>query len=410
MKIIERIIAVTSLTLVLFAGQSCKEKIDPFDDNTYLMSAEWELSMTQDNINQLLNVAKTAFPEVEQITADVAGGVTVYSITYNTTFMGEDLLVSGLVAIPSKGGSYPVLAYQNGTNTLHGNAPSVEPFYLLYQLLECAASTGYVVIIADYIGFGASEQLDHPYLHRESTVTTVTDMLFALREFDEDVAKDIKIEDEYYLMGYSQGGWATLALLNELETEYAAEFDVRGAVCGAGPYDLSYFNSYVLGLSTYPMPVFLGYIANAYTEYDLFTTSLDEMFSATYAGLIPGLYNGTKTSDEINSQLTQNISLLFTPEYLSGFASSPDYLTVREALAENSVEPWDCNIPLLFLHGTADVYVPPVLSENIYDGMIDAGTSNLTCTYQTLHDLDHSEGIVPAGLAGLAFFKALRDL
>ena len=56
------------------------------------------------------------------------------------------------------------------------------------------------------------------------------------------MAKDITITDEYYLMGYSQGGWATLALLEALEKNYSSDFTVKAASGGAGPYDLSYFN------------------------------------------------------------------------------------------------------------------------------------------------------------------------
>ncbi|HDJ34282.1 MAG TPA: phospholipase, partial [Bacteroidetes bacterium] len=106
---------------------------------------------------------------------------------------------------------------QNGTNTLLDNAPSTNPNYELYQLLQSVASMGYVVVIADYIGFGASEQIFHPYLHRESTVQCLVDMLRAVDEFWEDVSTEITPLNSYYLIGYSQGGWSTLALLSALE-------------------------------------------------------------------------------------------------------------------------------------------------------------------------------------------------
>ncbi len=408
MKSILRIMAVIIAILPLFIAQSCKKEPGPYADNTYLVSSHRELTYDKTNVLQLLNTYSTSYPGLAAIIPDVESGVIVYSIVYKTTFKGEDLLVSGLVAIPSAVGSYPVIAYQNGTNTLHSNAPSVMPYYPLYTLLELAASTGYVVVIADYIGFGESDEMVHPYLHKESTVQTIVDMLYALREFDDDEAKDITMENEYYLMGYSQGGWATLALLEALENDYAADFNVQGTVCGAGPYDMTYFNSYVLGLTEYPMPVFLGYIANAYSEYDFFTNQLSDMFNTTYAGIISSLYDGTRTSDYINSQLSVYISELFRADYISGFASSSSYQSIRDALDANSIDAWDTNVPLLLIHGTDDIYVPPVISENMYNAMITAGTSDLICTYQTVPDADHSEGIVPAGLAGLAFFREIR--
>jgi pimeloyl-ACP methyl ester carboxylesterase len=401
-------LALIALLPALFWMQSCKEKPGPFDDNLTLVSASRQVTMTEANILTLLNTAKTYYPGVADIITDVQCGVNVYSVTYNTTFQGEAVLASGLIAIPSDPGTYPVLSYQNGTNTLKVNAPSVNPWYTLYQLLECISSTGYIVVIADYLGFGESDNMVHPYLHKESTVQTLVDLLNALKEFDEDVAVDVNASDDYFLLGYSQGGWATLALLEELDKNYKSDFSVRAVSCGAGPYDLNYFNTYVLGLTEYPMPVFLGYISNAYAEYNLFSNSLSDLFNEPFATLIPGLYDGMHASDQINSQLNVSIAALFRADYITGYSTSAAYQSVRNALKSNSIEGWNTSVPLLFLHGTADVYVVPALSERMHDAMLNAGSSSLTCRYVTMQDLDHSDGIVPAGLAGLAFFKTYR--
>ena len=404
-----RILALLIVLLLLLLLQSCSEKEpDPFEDNLFLVSSKVEYMRTKENMVTLLNYAAILYPEVAELIPEVKTGVNIYSITYNTTFMGEDVLASGLIMVPSVPGAYPVLSYQNGTNTLNANAPSVDPDYQAYQFLQCVASTGYVVVLADYLGFGVSDDMAHPYLHKESTVQTIVDMLYSLDEFDEDIAKDITVSDEYFLLGYSQGGWATLALLDALENDYGSDFTVKAASCGAGPYDLSYFNSYVLGLTEYPMPVFLGYISNAYTEYDLFANPLSDLYNDPYAGLIPGLYDGMHSSDQINNQLTVTIADLFKAAYINGYSTSASYQGVRDALTANSIQGWNSSVPLLFLHGTADDYVFPVLSERMHDAMLDTGTSPLTCIYEPLQDLDHSDGIVPAGLAGLEFFKAYR--
>ena len=404
-----RILALAPVLLPLLLMQSCSEKEpDPFADNLFLASSKVEFMRTKENMVTLLNYAAILYPEVAELIPEVKSGVNIYSITYNTTFMGEDVLASGLVMVPSVPGSYPVLSYQNGTNTLNANAPSVDPDYQPYQFLQCVASTGYVVVLADYLGFGVSADMAHPYLHKESTVQTLVDMLYSLDEFDEDVAKDITVSDEYFLLGYSQGGWATLALLDAMENDYALDFTVKAASCGAGPYDLSYFNSHVLSLMEYPMPVFLGYISNAYTTYDLFANPLTDLYNDPYAGRIPGLYDGMHSSEQINDQLTTSISSLFKAAYINGYSTSAAYQGVRDALTVNSIQGWNSNVPLLFMHGTADDYVFPVLSERMHDAMLDAGTSPLTCIYVPMQDLDHSGGIVPAGLAGLEFFKAYR--
>jgi pimeloyl-ACP methyl ester carboxylesterase len=378
-----RLLIPVIIMLTLLLVQSCRKESDPFDDNEYLLSASRVLTLTKDNIVTLVNIASTQYPVVSEIVPDIQSGVIVYAITYKTDFMDEDVTASGLIAIPSGAGTYPFLSYQNGTNTLHKNAPSENPNYPLYQLLECVASTGYVVVISDYLGFGASDDMVHPYLHKQSTVQTVIDMLFALREFDEDIAKDITVSNECFLLGYSQGGWATLSLLEEMERNYSSDFNVKAASCGAGPYDLDYFNSYVLGLAEYPMPVFLAYIADAYSEYDLYANPLSDLFNESYASIIPGLYYGMHDIDQINDQLTVYISDLFSAEYIEGYAGSSTYSGVRDALAANSIEGWNSSVPILFMHGTADNYV-------------------------TMPGLDHSEGVIPAGLGGLEFFKTYR--
>ena len=51
-----------------------------------------------------------------------------------------------------------------------------------YQLVEIIASMGYVVVIPDYPGFGASFPMPHPYLIAEPTVTSIVDMFYAVKE------------------------------------------------------------------------------------------------------------------------------------------------------------------------------------------------------------------------------------
>lgn len=54
--------------------------------------------------------------------------------------------------------------------------------------------------------FGAIGTLENPYEHRVSLASACNDMLLTILEFLE--AKEI---EEIYLMGYSEGGYATLS-------------------------------------------------------------------------------------------------------------------------------------------------------------------------------------------------------
>lgn len=410
MKTANRLLLMLLAALAIPVINSCKpEEDNPFKDNTRLVSATRMATLTKSNVLSLMSVASTAYPEVSQISPDVISGLIVYSVKYNTTFKGEDVVASGLIAIPDSVGDFPVLSFQNGTNTLYANAPSVNPFITLYQMLECVASMGYIVVIPDYLGFGSTEEIFHPYLHKESTVTSVLDLLRACGEFDEDIAKNMTFLDEYYLMGYSQGGWSTLSLLEAIDQSYSSEFNVAGCVCGAGPYDIEYFNSYVLGLTQYPMPSFLGYISKAYDDHDFFTNTLADLFNEPYATEITTYFDGLHSTGQINDKLTPVIATLFKSDYIANFETSSAYQSIRTALQENSIEAWNTTVPLLLLHGDEDLYVPYAITVNMYNDMVAANTGGASnIDYALFPGMDHTEAVVPACIEGLKFFKNLK--
>ena len=125
-------------------------------------------------------------------------------------------------------------------------------------MIEIIASMGYVVVIADYPGFGESAQIPHPYLVTKPTVKSLVDLLYAAKEIAGSEFPEITIKNEYYLLGYSQGGWATLALHKALELDYSNDFNLKGSSCGAGPYDILKLLEGMVNAPTYPMPVYLG--------------------------------------------------------------------------------------------------------------------------------------------------------
>ena len=201
----------------------------------------------------------------------MSSDITVYKIVYKTTVSNQEINASGLVCVPETPGDYPVLSFQNGTNTVNAYAPSQFPSDYSYQMIELIASLGYIVVISDYPGFGASASLPHPYLVKEPTVRSLVDNLYAVKEIAASELPGINLINEYYLLGYSQGGWATLALHKALEEDYSEDFDLIGSACGAGPYNIYLLMEGMINVATYPMPVYLGYIVNAYTSYDQFT-------------------------------------------------------------------------------------------------------------------------------------------
>jgi hypothetical protein len=235
-------------------------------------------------------------------------------------------------------------------------------------------------------------------------------MLYAVKEIAKSDLPGISLKNQYFLIGYSQGGWATMELHKALETVYSADFNLGGSVCGAGPYDIRFLFESMINATTYPMPVYLGYIAHAYSSYNQFTNPVSDILNEPYASRLNSLYSGLLTSDQINAQLTTSIPSLITAEFLTGFASSTKYSSVRDALANNSIAPWHTLKPLYMLHGGSDTQVNPAVTTHFYDAMISAGTSTSVITKEILPGLDHGDGVAPAMIKGLQFILGLTTL
>jgi pimeloyl-ACP methyl ester carboxylesterase len=356
----------------------------------------------------LLTFSANLYPELKSITDKLEQNIDVYTITYTTKFKGNDVIASGLVSVPVTAGSYPIMSYQNGTNTLHSEAPSVNPDNQLFLLLEFLASSGFVVSVPDYLGFGASSNMFHPYLDKESTIQTVTDMLKAVEELVTNHL-EIEVSKDLYITGYSQGGWATMQLQKSIEENNTGEFNLKASSCGAGPYDLRYVNDYVLGLTNYPMPYFIGYVFNGHLKLGDITNPAGDIFKSSYDQKILTLYDGTKSGDEINSQLTTSTADLFTAEYKTTSNTNPKFSSVISSLNNNSIAAWKTNIPTLITHGTADTYVPEQISINMYDDFLEKGVNQSKITYIAIPGAGHNTAVIPSGVATFNWFISLNN-
>jgi pimeloyl-ACP methyl ester carboxylesterase len=387
---------------------SCRKDDNP--EYEYFVDNRLVASYTTAFISNILNSAADYFPELEDLQNYISDGVNVYKTVYNTQINGENILASGLVSIPATPGEYPILSFQNGTNTINSDCPSNNPLNINYQLVEFIASMGFVVIIPDYPGFGSSSTMPHPYLIADATTKSIVDMLRAVIEAGDAKFPGITTKNEYYLLGYSQGGWATMTLHKALEVNYPDEFNLAGSVCGAGPYNIY---NLLLGLASateYSMPSYLGYIINAYSSYDQFNNPVSDLMNEPYASRLPSLYTGTLSLGQINSQLTTSIPGLLKQDFISGFPDSPEYSTVRQALVRNSISPWNTHKPLFMIHGGSDTHVSVTATQTFYDAMLNEGTSASLCTKMIIPGLDHGDALIPCMTEGLKFLINLRDL
>ena len=394
---------------LLLAVQSCDlfDKKEEVIQDKYLVSYNMIRSLNKTpDIDVIFNFIKLQYPaltDINKIASESKTGVRVYKVVYNTTFKGEPKKASGIVCVPVGTGPYPLLSFQNGTNVEHSKAPSVNPTSDLFTFAEAVASTGFILVIPDYLGFGASEDMFHPYLHAESTKQAVADMLRAVKEMCVSRYIGEVLTNDLYLAGYSLGGWATLLMHKAAETEYTSEFNLVASACGAGPYDLLQINDLFLKSVVYPVPYYIGFIYNSYTKLGLITNPLTDVFKEPYATRLPTLYDGVKTGEEINAQLTSTIADLFTADYRANYATGTKYSSIRKALSDNSVAAWKTNKPVLIIHGQADTSVPFQSSQSVYAGFVAAGVTTGTVTLVPLPGLDHSSAVLPAELTSLSW-------
>ncbi len=407
-KILRNLLVALFLIFVFSACDLFNKDDENKPIDSYLVSYEKEAVYLPSLISGIMDPFEVEYPEIAPILDKIEFAVTVYKITYITSFNDEEIIASGLVCVPMSTEPLAVLSYQNGTNTLHSNAPSVKPDNELYLMLEFMASTGFVITIPDYLGFGSSEKMFHPYLDRESTVRTIIDMQYAVKELMKNYL-EIELNNDYYIAGYSQGGWSTMQLQKEMEQNYAKDFNLKASACGAGPYDLNYINQYVLELDNYPMPYFLAYIFNSYYNLDGITTPVNEIFNSPFDEKILTLYDGTKSGEEINNELSTKISLLFTNDYIKNYDTDTKFASVKEMLTKNSIPPWKTKIPTMLLHGTEDTFVPTMGTNRMYQGFLNQGVGINTIQLVQLSGKNHSTGILPSGIASIAWFLNLRD-
>ncbi|MGD2035803.1 MAG: lipase family protein, partial [Bacteroidales bacterium] len=325
--------------VILILVLSCSKDPDPVEHD-FLVDFEKKNSLQTSFIINILNGISTEYPGVMQLIEQKEYGVDVYRITYNTHYNGNEITASGLLCLPTAAESFPIISFQNGTNTSHHDAPSNDWFNPMFLLLQSLAGNGYIILIPDYFGFGASEDILHPYYVKTTTNAAIIDMIYAAKEFIDYYSGAASYNEDIFLMGYSQGGWATLAALEEIESNYSSEFHVPAISCGAGAYDLINVAGYILEQDTFPSPLYLPYYVYSHQQYGTLDYSLEMFFQEPYRSRIPELFTGSFSNSYINSQLNDSVALLLVPEFIDNFSDGPEYEALRSDLKTNSVEAW----------------------------------------------------------------------
>ncbi|MBX7124882.1 MAG: alpha/beta hydrolase [Cyclobacteriaceae bacterium] len=320
--------------------------------------------------------------------------VEIYSITYKTTYKSSTVIASGLVMLPKTTAAVPMVSFHHGTIAAHDEAPSALPLNSTELLLYTAlASPGFIAVVPDFLGFGSSSSMLHPYYVREVSTTTIIDMLKAARELA--IQKDVNFSGNLMLAGYSQGGYMTMATHRAIEKDGLPGFSLVASFPAAGGYDVKGMQEYFFAQTTYDQPFYLAFVASAYKSYYGWAQPLSDMFQQPYADRMSTIFDGNHSGSEINAQLTNVVADLVTPDLLANIDNDPKYQYVVTAFESNSLVDWKPSKPVFMYHGDADVTVPYQNSVDSYNKLIANGASPSTVTLTTFPGKTHSTGVLP---------------
>jgi predicted esterase len=326
-----------------------------------------------------------------------AFGYKAVKISYKTKGQNdEDVNASGLLVIPtasdeyksylaSMGKSFSVsmICDNHGTIFTNAEAPSnVEvknglPDYALG--VSMTGYAGFAAIFPDYIGYGDSNDVAHPYLLKKASAQASEDMIkVSIRYMEEE---GVALNYQLFISGYSQGGYTAMALAQKVEEALAKNVNVMGVAPMAGPYDLEAMGDKEIDAShTMVYPAFLGYLADSYSYYND-NINISDVLALEETSTFHELFNGSKSAVEIHYVLGLTNSYgfaqytadaLFSDSFMADYQNSTDS-TLRTELIANSVDDWTPRTKLNLIHCADDEIIPFSITQNTYNNMSENG-------------------------------------
>lgn len=315
-----------------------------------------------------------------------AFSVKYYSVDGN----GNDIIVSGAMLVPLERSPLGMMSIQHGTVLQRDRVASIQPEKLPEGIVGLlTASMGYVTIIPDYPGYGESRQT-HTYMHAESIVPSVIDLILVAQEYCDE--QEILMHNGLFMTGYSEGAYITLQTQREIEKSYADEIELVGVAPLAGLYDLEATYEKIFCDMSYGRPAYLAFWLTSYNDFYGWN-KLDEFFQAPYAGMMTGLFDGTKSWDHVENILPDDITELMHPDFCEKFVADQSSI-VWEAVRENTVLDWTPQAALHFFHGDCDNVAYCLNAQNAYEAFIANGCCNVELTI--LEGKDHESAGEPA--------------
>lgn len=306
----------------------------------------------------------------------------VFKLVYSAEYLGRNVKAEALLLVPRDVKNPRLAAYFHGARVpwthedpLSSFSPddiSAMPKSISKELKRCAlplASNGYCVVVPDYIGYGLTSQLEHPFVYYPELFKANRDALRAARSFLNDQL-GIDTGKKVFLCGWSQGGGACLSAHRYIQEGLSDEFEVVASSSVSGAYDME---NLMLNVFSHKDSRFPSLSLYAWSAYAVNRFCPDLMRPADQLFLAP-VYDQLSVTTLFNN-VPESV---FRPSFMSSAVNGSDAV-LRSVLKEICCFNWmpsdDTHIYLH--HGTSDDVVPYFNSVNASESFKSAGAANV---------------------------------
>jgi pimeloyl-ACP methyl ester carboxylesterase len=397
---INRYLSLLILTACLFAISCDLNKSIEAEPFEFLVSESFNRTITQDQLNSLWTILG-----VPEAAAYINYDVDIYRVVYTTMDRdGSPIEASGAILVPKGLDNPGLLSIQHATIFSNNQAPSVDINNLAQGVVSVAttkalfASLGYITFLPDYIGYGVTDHLLHPYQQQSTLASASYDMIRAGLEFVDSEGLT-STNQPVNLIGYSEGAYATLALSRLIETTDSG-VDIGLVSMGAPIFDLTNTMDYIIENISEPMECVACYGYFLYTYHQLYELPrpLSDYFNSPYDQIIAdGLFDGGSSANEVNSALPEGGDELFTENFILRYLNGEES-ELLAAVGENDLL-YVPNADVILVHGDEDGVAPIFNSDDFETRALSAVKTNLT--YIREEGVTHGTGFIPWGLETL---------
>lgn len=303
-------------------------------------------------------------------------GIESYCGSYKSVDQnGDSLYLSGRIIVPADHKVSRIMVVSHFTIGADKEAPSCD-----LTMESIYAARGVAVIEPDYIGYGITRDKVHPYLCSDLTAMNVTDMYWAALPFLKYIGCAPQFDD-IFLLGFSQGGATTVAVMKYMERYFPAALPdgsanplgikIRLAMAGGGPYDVgaTYDALVDADYSDYPCAIPM-IIQGMKVGMKLDELDYEDFFQPNMLTHMDEWLNSKNfTMQDITELMgTKHLSDIMTEEAMN---KATDTMTdlYRVMLQNSLTKNWTPQSPLYIFHSIDDNVVPFVNAANFQSEM-----------------------------------------